>query len=123
MSMQKIIVLLCTVLSIVPAAAHAQTAASLPSKPIRLILPYPPGGGSDTIARPLAQRLSENLKQQVVVDNRGGAGGNIGMELAAKAPPDGHSIVFALTAQLAVNPALYRKLPYEPVKDFEPKCS
>ncbi len=107
-------------LSALSVLAHAQGAASFPSKPIRLILPYPPGGGSDTIARPLAQRLSENLKQQVVVDNRGGAGGNIGMELAAKAPPDGHSIVFALTAQLAVNPALYKKLHYDPIRDFEP---
>jgi tripartite-type tricarboxylate transporter receptor subunit TctC len=120
MEMQKATVLLCAALGIVSAAAHAQTAASFPSKPIRLILPYPPGGGSDTLARPLAQRLSENLKQQVVVDNRGGAGGNIGMELAAKSPPDGHTIVFALTAQLAVNPALYKKLPYDPIKDFEP---
>jgi tripartite-type tricarboxylate transporter receptor subunit TctC len=100
--------------------AHAQGAAAFPNKPIRLILPYPPGGGSDTIARPLAQRVTENLKQQVIVDNRGGAGGNIGMELAAKAPADGHTIVFALTAQLAVNPALYKKLPYDPVRDFEP---
>ena len=98
---------------------HAQT-ATFPSKPVRLIVPYPPGGGSDTIVRPLAQSLSEALKQQVVVDNRGGAGGNIGMELAAKAPPDGHTIVFALTAQLAINPALYRKLAYHPVRDFEP---
>jgi tripartite-type tricarboxylate transporter receptor subunit TctC len=100
--------------------AHAQTAPSFPTKPIRLILPYPPGGGSDTIVRPLAQRLGEHLKQQVIVDNRGGAGGNIGMEVAAKAPPDGHTIVFALTAQLAVNPALYRKLPYDPIRDYEP---
>jgi tripartite-type tricarboxylate transporter receptor subunit TctC len=104
---------------VAPTIAHAQTAA-FPNKPIRLILPYPPGGGSDTIARPLAQRLGENLKQQVVVDNRGGAGGNIGMEIAAKSPPDGHTIVFALTAQLAVNPALYRKLPYDSIRDFEP---
>jgi len=99
--------------------AHAQTTA-FPSKPIRLIIPYPPGGGSDTIARPVVQRLGENLKQTVIVDNRGGAGGNIGMEIAAKSPPDGHTIVFALTAQLAVNPALYSKVPYDPIKDFEP---
>ena len=118
--MKNAVLLLSVLSSIVPAVAPAQTAASFPSKPVRLILPYPPGGGSDTIARPLAQRLGENLKQQVVVDNRGGAGGNIGMELAAKSPPDGHTIVFALTAQLAVNPALYRKLPYDPVRDFEP---
>ena len=91
-----------------------------PNKPIRLVLPYPPGGGSDTIARPLAQRLAAGLGQQVIVDNRGGASGNIGMELAAKSPPDGYTIVMALTAQLAVNPSLFKKLPYDPVKDFAP---
>ena len=100
--------------------AHSQSAANFPVKPIRLVLPYPPGGGSDTIGRPLAHRLSENLKQQVVFDNRGGAGGNIGMEIVAKSPPDGYTITLALTAQLAVNPALYKKLPYDPIKDFEP---
>lgn len=107
-------------LSIAPAIALAQSAATFPTKSIRLILPYPPGGGSDTIARPLAQKLGDQVKQQIVVDNRGGASGNIGMEMAAKAPPDGHTLVFALTAQLAVNPALYKKLPYDPIKDFEP---
>src|SRR5215212_6741957 len=99
--------------------ACAQTAA-YPSKAIRFVLPYPPGGGSDTIGRPLAQKLGENMKQQVVFDNRGGAGGNIGMEIVAKSPPDGHTIVLALTAQLAVNPSLYKKLPYDPLKDYEP---
>jgi tripartite-type tricarboxylate transporter receptor subunit TctC len=112
--------LLCAALSIAVLPAQAQTAASFPSKTIRLILPYPPGGGTDIIARPLSQRLSENLKHQVVVDNRGGAGGNIGMELAAKAQPDGYTLVIALTAQLAVNPGLYQKLPYDPLKDYEP---
>jgi tripartite-type tricarboxylate transporter receptor subunit TctC len=91
-----------------------------PSKPIRLVLPYPPGGGSDTIGRPLAQKMSENLGQQVVVENRGGASGNIGMEYVARSAPDGYTLVFALTAQLAVNPSLYQKLPYDPVKDFAP---
>lgn len=118
--MKLAIALTCAAITLAPAIVVAQGAAAFPSKPIRLIVPYPPGGGSDTIARPLAQRLTENLKQQVIIDNRGGASGNIGMELAAKAPPDGHTIVFALTAQLAVNPALYRKIPYDPVKDFEP---
>jgi tripartite-type tricarboxylate transporter receptor subunit TctC len=120
MKIKTYIAFVVIALGATPVLTHGQGAASFPSKPIRLILPYPPGGGSDTIARPLAQRLSENLKQQVVVDNRGGAGGNIGMDLAAKAPPDGHTIVFALTAQLAVNPALYKKLPYDPIRDFEP---
>jgi tripartite-type tricarboxylate transporter receptor subunit TctC len=64
--------------------------------------------------------MAETLGQQVIVDNRGGAGGNVGMEVAAKAPPDGYTIVLALTAQLAVNPALYKKLPYDPVRDYEP---
>ena len=112
--------LICAALGAGAGAAHAQTAAQFPGKPIRLVLPYPPGGGSDLLARPLAQKLAESLKQQVVVDNRGGASGNIGMEIAAKSPPDGHTIVFALTAQLAVNPSLFKKLPYDPVRDFEP---
>jgi len=91
-----------------------------PVKPIRLVLPYPPGGGSDTIARPLAQKMSEGFGQQVVVENRGGAGGNIGMEYVARAAPDGYTIVLALTAQLAVNPGLYQKIPYDPIKDYAP---
>ena len=95
-------------------------AQSYPSKPIRLVLPYPPGGGTDVIARPLAQKLTEQLGQQVIVDNRGGAGGNIGMEFVAKGPADGYTLLFALTAQYAVNPSLYPKLPYDPVRDYAP---
>jgi tripartite-type tricarboxylate transporter receptor subunit TctC len=117
---QRYIALLCGALAVLPGLALAQTSTSFPTKPIRVIVPYPPGGGSDTIVRPLAQYMGEHLKQQVVVDNRGGAGGNIGMEIGAKSPPDGQTIVFALTAQLAVNPALYKKLPYDPIKDYEP---
>jgi tripartite-type tricarboxylate transporter receptor subunit TctC len=112
--------LLCAALSVCAVSAHAQSVTTFPTKTIRLVIPYPPGGGTDTIGRPLAQKLSESLKQQVIFDNRGGAGGNIGMEIVAKAPPDGHTIVLALTAQLAVNPSLYKKLPYDPLKDFEP---
>ena len=95
-------------------------AQSYPTKPIRLVLPYPPGGGTDVIARPLAQKLTEQLGQQVIVDNRGGAGGNIGMEFVAKSPADGYTLLFALTAQYAVNPSLYPKLPYDPVRDYAP---
>ena len=91
-----------------------------PGKPIRLVLPYPPGGGTDVIARPLAQKLTESLGQQVIVDNRGGAGGNIGMEFVARSPADGYTLLFALTAQYAVNPSLYPKLPYDPVRDYAP---
>jgi tripartite-type tricarboxylate transporter receptor subunit TctC len=97
--------------------ASAQT---YPNKPIRLVLPYPPGGGTDVIARPLAQKLTENLGQQVIVDNRGGANGNIGMEFAAKSPADGYTLLFALTAQYAINPSLYPKLSYDPLKDYAP---
>ena len=100
---------------VTPALAQA-----FPGTSIRWILPYPPGGGSDTIARPFARKLSENIGQQVIIDNRGGAGGNIGMEAAARAAPDGYTVVMGLTAQLAVNPALFTKIPYDPIRDFEP---
>lgn len=102
------------------APAWAQGAGDFPSKPIRLVIPYPPGGGMDTIGRPFARQLSANIGQQVVVDNRGGANGNIGMEIVARANPDGYTIGFALSAQLAINPGLYKKLPYDPVRDFAP---
>jgi len=101
-------------------AASAAIAQAYPVKPIRLVIPYPPGGGSDTIGRPLAQKISEGLGQQVVVENRGGANGNIGMEAVARAAPDGYTIVFALSAQLAINPSLYQKIPYDPVRDYSP---
>jgi tripartite-type tricarboxylate transporter receptor subunit TctC len=80
--------LLCAVLAALGGNAYSQGAASFPVKPVRIVLPYPPGGGTDTIGRPLAHRLSENLKQQFLIDNRGGANGNIGMEVVAKSPPD-----------------------------------
>ena len=91
-----------------------------PFKTVRMVVPYPPGGGTDIVARPLAQRLTESLGQQVIVDNRAGAGGNLGMESVAKAPTDGYTIVMALNAQWAINPSLYPKLPYNPVRDFAP---
>ena len=101
-------------------AGSTNPAQGFPAKPIRLVIPYPAGGGSDLIARPMAQKLTENLGQQVIVENRGGAGGNIGMEFVAKSAPDGYTLVLGLTAQFAVNPSLYPKLPYDPVKDFAP---
>jgi tripartite-type tricarboxylate transporter receptor subunit TctC len=97
--------------------AHAQT---YPAKPIRLIIPYPPGGGVDAIMRPFAQHLAARLGQQIVIDNRGGSGGSIAMQAAARAAPDGYTIVAPITAQLAINPALYSSLPYDPIKDFAP---
>ncbi len=92
-------------------------AQSYPIKPIRLIVPYPAGGGVDTLARLIAPKLTERLGQQVVVDNRGGAGGNIGTELAARAAPDGYTMVMGAAA-LAINVSLYDKLLFDPVRDF-----
>lgn len=98
--------------------AELCAAQSYPSKPIRLIVPFPPGGGMDLVARMLSQKLAERLGQQVVVDNRGGANAIIGTDLAAKAAPDGYTIVLALPASVAVNPSLYRNLPYDPQRDL-----
>lgn len=91
-----------------------------PSRPIRLVVPFPPGGGTDTISRVVATKLTETLKWSIVVDNRLGAGGNIGVDLAVKSPADGYTIVMGQTSNLAVNPTLYAKLPYDPVKDLAP---
>ena len=98
------------------AAAQADT---YPSRAVRLIVPFPPGGGTDIVARSLSARLTESLGQQVVIDNRGGAGGNIGAELAAKAAPDGYTLFMASATQ-AINVTLYRDLTYDLAKDFAP---
>jgi tripartite-type tricarboxylate transporter receptor subunit TctC len=98
-------------------AAHAQPA--YPQKPIRLVVPFPPGGGTDILARLLGQKMSETLGQQVVIDNRGGAGGTIGTDIAAKAPPDGYTLIL-VSGSHAINPGLYQKLPYDSVNDFAP---
>jgi len=94
--------------------------ANYPTKPIRLIVPFPPGGGTDILSRLVANRLTETLGWQIVVDNRGGAGGNIGLQGAAQAAPDGYTMVMGQTSNLAINPSLYSKLPYDPIKDFVP---
>jgi tripartite-type tricarboxylate transporter receptor subunit TctC len=99
-----------------PATAWSQ---EYPVKPVRLVIPFPPGGGSDTIARVLAQRLSSVLGQQVVVDNRAGASGNIAGELVAKSVADGYTLLFG-NSSLAISPAVFVKLPYDPVKDLMP---
>ena len=91
-----------------------------PNRPIKLVIPYPAGGGTDSFARPLALQLSTRLGQSVVVENRGGAGGSIGMEAVSRAPADGYTLLLALTPQLAVNGALYDKIPYDPIKSFSP---
>jgi tripartite-type tricarboxylate transporter receptor subunit TctC len=101
-------------------AAQASSAPAYPAKSLRIVVPYPPGAGTDLHARALAQKLTENLGQAVIVDNRGGANGTLAMEFAAKSAPDGYTLVYALPAQFAVNPALYPKLGYDPVRDFDP---
>ncbi|MBI3056559.1 MAG: tripartite tricarboxylate transporter substrate binding protein [Betaproteobacteria bacterium] len=95
-------------------------AQAYPTKPIRLIVPFSPGGGTDLFGRITAARLTQALGQQVVVENRAGAGGNIGMEIAAKSDPDGYTLLLGHTGTLAINPALYTKIPYDPVRDFSP---
>jgi len=112
------IILLCV--GNVGTTALAQTAANFPSKPVRFIAPFPPGGSTDTLARLVAMRLSEAWGQQVVVENRGGAGGTIGVEMAARAAPDGYTIVMGHVGTFGFNPTLYPKLPYDAIKDFAP---
>ncbi len=98
----------------------AALAASYPDKPIRLVVPFPPGGPTDMVARPLAEFLGRYLKQQIIVDNRGGAGGAIGADVVAKAPADGYTLLMATVGTQAINATLYKKLSYDPVKDFTP---
>jgi tripartite-type tricarboxylate transporter receptor subunit TctC len=102
-----------------PRPAGAQAPDSWPGKPVRFILPFPPGGGTDILGRLIAERLTANLGQPVVTENRGGAGGNVGAEAAAKSAPDGYTIVL-VAPSLTISPSLYSKLNYDPVKDFAP---
>jgi len=99
--------------------AVAQDAENYPTKPIRMIVPYPPAGGTDLVARILADPLSTTLGQPIVIDNRGGAAGNLGTDLAAKAPPDGYTILFTLSSH-TINPKLYDNLPFDAERDFAP---
>jgi tripartite-type tricarboxylate transporter receptor subunit TctC len=107
----------CIALGLITAAS-AQN--KYPTKPIRLIVPFPPGGGTDILSRLIANKLTETVGWQIVVDNRGGAGGNIGLQAAAQAAPDGYTMVMGQTSNLAINPSLYKKLPYDPLRDFVP---
>jgi tripartite-type tricarboxylate transporter receptor subunit TctC len=111
-------ILLGAVAAVAVATATAQT--QYPAKPIRLIVPFPAGGASDFTARTLAHRISANWRQQVIVDNRPGATGLIGMQLGAKAAPDGYTLLFASSSTFATAPSLTPNLPYDPVKDFAP---
>ena len=100
-----------------PMAVQAQ--ASYPDKPVRFIVPYPPGGGTDVIARIVQEKFQQTLGQPIVIENRGGAAGSLGSDLAAKSAPDGYTVLFTLSSH-TINPAIYPKLPFNTVKDFEP---
>nr|WP_278874991.1 tripartite tricarboxylate transporter substrate binding protein [Variovorax paradoxus] len=106
-------------LAALAAASHAQ-ADSYPDKPVTLVVPTAPAGGTDTIARLIADALGKKLKQTFIVDNRPGANGILGTDLAARAAPDGYRLLFTYAAAMVVNPSLYKKLPYDPLKDFAP---
>jgi len=108
-------VLLVSFVPVLPVVAQ-----NYPVKPIRLVVPFTPGGSADILGRLVAQQISEATKQQVIVDNRGGAGGTIGVEIASRAAPDGYTLLHGHIGTLAVNPTLYRKLPYDPIKDLQP---
>jgi len=110
--------LLCIVVLAVAPAAFGQ--AGYPSKPLRFIAPFPPGGATDTLCRLLAQKLGEGLGQPVTVENRPGASGNIGHELAMKAPPDGYTLLLTNSSTLTTNPHLFKQLPFDPLSDFVP---
>ena len=116
----------CRILTILAAfgmtcpALAAAAAQDYPSKPVRFVVPFAPGGSTDTLARTMSHKLSEYLGQQVVVDNRPGANGDIGMQIVARAAPDGYTVVLGYIANLGIGPSLYDKMPYDPVRDFAP---
>jgi tripartite-type tricarboxylate transporter receptor subunit TctC len=107
-------------LALLALAAAAASAQTYPNKAIRIVVPYPPGGGADMTARPIAQKLGERWGQPVVIDNRGGASGMIGADIVAKAPPDGYTLMVSASAEAALNVALFPNMPYDPVRDLAP---
>ena len=113
--MLRILLLLAAAVPALPALAQ-----DYPARPIRFVVPFPPGGGTDTVARLIAQPLADRLGQQIVIDNRGGANAIIGTDIGAKAAADGYTLVFCLPASVSVNQTLYRNLPYDPARDFTP---
>lgn len=104
----------------VSVAAHAAAPAGYPTKPVKFVVPYPAGGPLDTVARAIGEKLRDSLGQPVVVENKPGAGGNLGADYVAKQPADGYTIVMGAVATHAINPTLFARMPYDPVKDFAP---
>lgn len=120
MQRRTVIALMLGVCAGVAAPVHAQTAAQYPNRAIRMIVPFPAGGGYDFMARNIAQKMNETWKQPVVIDNRAGANGNIGSELAVKAPADGYTLLLGGIGPQSLSSALYPNLSYDPVRDLEP---
>jgi len=116
-TLARLALIAAALLALVPFAAHSQ---AFPAKPVKLVIPFPPGGSLDNIGRLLAQKISESWGQPVVVENRPGAGGNVGADAVAKSPADGYTVVMGALSTHAVNPSLYPKMPYDAVKDFAP---
>ena len=112
--------LMLTLASIAAVAGVPALAQTYPAKPVRMIVPFPAGGATDIVARLIAQKLGDAFGQQVIVDNRGGAAGTIGSDLAAKAPPDGYTILIGTSSTHAIAQSLYAKLPYDSIRDFAP---
>jgi tripartite-type tricarboxylate transporter receptor subunit TctC len=106
-------------LSVLPTAGFGQSTGDFPTKPIKIIVPFPPGGSSDAVMRLLVPRLNEKLGQSVVIENRPGAGGNIGLAVVAKSAPDGYTLGLGAAGGLAANVSLYPQMPYDPIKDFK----
>lgn len=109
-----------TVAMAAPFLANRADAADYPTKPLKIIVPYAPGGGADAVARILAQHAGASMGQSIVVENKGGAGSIIGTELVAKAEPDGYTLLLGQSGPISINPAVYKTLPYDPVKDLAP---
>lgn len=119
MRFPKLLAAMAAAMTLATPFAQAQ-APSFPKQPVTLVVPFPAGGPTDAMARVLALKLGERLGQQVVVDNKGGAGGSIAAEFVARAPADGYTLFFGTTGTMAINPSLYNKLRYDPLKDFAP---
>src|SRR5215471_8305690 len=117
MSMQRLLTVLGAALALASAGVQGQT---YPAKPVRIMVGFPPGQATDILARAVAEELSKSLGQQFYVENKAGAAGIIGTELVARAAPDGYTLLLSSSGPLAVNPGLYSKLPYDPLKDFVP---
>jgi tripartite-type tricarboxylate transporter receptor subunit TctC len=100
-------------------ASPAQAQGTYPDKPVKFVVPYPPGGGTDVIARIVQERFQHALGQPIVIDNRGGAAGSLGTDIVAKSPADGYTVLFTLSSH-TINPSFYTKLPFDTAKDFEP---